>query len=163
MQLRSGALVAVLSVIVMGGLASAPAYAASATHTAQSVAAPTKLLGTRCVTVHSNVHRHAAVICVGVDIMGTKADGMVTFKAKSGVLREVSFARLELIVNGAVVEKIGPVQSSGGGTYLNWWDEPSNFPAGHGRAAVKKACVFWRGGGRACTGRHWFYSKRVFV
>jgi len=163
MQLRSGALIAVLSVIVMGGLASAPAYAASATHTTQSAAAPAKFLGARCVTVHSNVHSHAAVICVGIDKIGTSADGMVTFKAKSGVLREVSFARLELIVNGAVVEKIGPVQNSGPGTYFNWWDEPSNIPAGHGRAAVKKACVFWRGGGRACTGRHWFYSKRVSV
>jgi hypothetical protein len=163
MQLRSGALGAVLSVIVMGGLASTPAYAAPATHTTQSAAAPAKLLGKRCVTVHSNVHSHVAIICVGVDIIGTTPDGMVTFKAKSGVLREVSFVRLELIVNGAVVEKIGPVRSSGGGTFLNWWDEPSNFPAGHGRAAVKKACVFWRGGGRACTGRHWFYGKRVFV
>jgi len=66
-------------------------------------------------------------------------------------------------VAGGVKERTGRVLKGATGKTdfvpSNWWED--DLSGVFARAAVFNACLQWRDGARACTGRHWFYSLRV--
>jgi hypothetical protein len=160
--MRRTMVIAAIAAIAACGLGAAPA-AAAVTGRATPVAVSASAMGTRCKTVKSVSPVRIGAICVTVIRRGPLWRAEVSFKSGSGRLREVSVKNLRFLVAGAVKERTGRVVKDVAGRTdvipSNWWeDDISGVSA---QAGVLNACMVWAGGGRACTGNHWFYSLSV--
>jgi hypothetical protein len=163
--MRKYIVIAAIAAIAACGLGASPAAAVTGrpAPAALSAAVSASVLGTRCTTVKSDSPVRIGAICVTVIRRGPLWSAQVRFEAGSGSLREVSVKNLRFLVAGSVKEKTGPVlkdvTGKTGAIPANWWeDDISGVSA---QAGVLNACIVWAGGGRACTGNHWFYSQRV--
>jgi hypothetical protein len=160
--MRRNLVIAAIAATAACGLGATPA-AAAVTGPAAPVAVSAPALGTRCTTVKSDVPVRIGVICITVIRQGPQWRAEVSFKAGSGSLRQVSVRNLRLLVAGRVEERTGrvikDVMGRSDAVPSNWWED--DLSNGLARAAVYNACMSWAGGGRACTGNHWFYSMTV--
>lgn len=160
--MRRTALIISIFAIIACGVGSVQADAAS-TPREHAATSPVVLYGGHCVTVRSNAHGWTGTICAYLARQSGTKRGEVTFTANSGALSLVSVETLQLSVNHHVTEAAHnatkTVVAFGGVIPLNWWDEPSGPHLV--QAGVYKACMSWKGGGKACTGAGWLYSHAV--
>jgi hypothetical protein len=161
---------AALTAAVIGVFAVAPAGAAAATNRAAPVpASPFALQGTRCTTLHSLIQKRTGIICITVQVIRSPTSvqerGEVTFRSKSGKLKQVTAGTLNLLINGRAIEIVrNAKKSTTAATAVlrprKWSDEViSKTYFAH--ATVINACLVWPGGGKVCTGRNPFRSQSV--
>lgn len=164
---RNALVSAILAVAGTCLLAATPAgAAATGSRAGQSVTAPSTRLGTHCTTVQSRLHTRVGVICISViSLAGGNQHAEVTFRARSGTLRQVSAGNLAYLVRSRIVEMTGRAQKLVTGMTASLISR--NWCCGRphrgysAQSGVFNACMSWRGGGTACTGRRWFYSLVV--
>ena len=160
---------AALTAAVIGVFAVAPAGAAAATNQgAPMPTSPFAQQGTRCTTLHSLIQKRTGVICITVQVirspMTVQERSEVTFRSKSGKLKEVTAGTLKLQINGRVTEIARNAKKFTTRTTavvpLKWSDEITSKPY-FARATVINACMVWRRGGKVCTGNNPFRSESV--
>jgi hypothetical protein len=147
----------------------APASATPHGPAASASAASQPYRGMVCRTVHSKAHHRTGVICTGISVQGNGSHHIIravtSFKPADGTLISVSASHFNLYVNGGRVAS-GAYSTTRGHGGIVITTRPWNLWDGviiEVRSGVFNACMYWKGGGSACTGASWLFSKDVRV
>lgn len=136
-----------------------------ATASAMPAESPNIQFAAYCVTVHSNVSNRTGKICAVINLDPFARDltwqARITFKVRSGHLREVKARSLYLRINGkARLYRPRPHRrASGTRSYLATSYIDTN---GHLQAVSREPCIVWSDGGVGCY-RHVLRSPVLTV